>query len=571
MKLRYYQEDCIKSLYDWLHTEAKEPLCVLPTGTGKSIVIAQFIKTFLQQFPNTRIICCIDTKELVEQNYLALKGIWQNAPAGVYSAGLKRKQSGRQVLFGGIQSMYNKSHVIGRADILIVDEAHMANCNPGSMWNTFIKELQPQRIIGFTATPYRNDCGVIYSGKGTVFDGICYEYSVKQAMKDKYLSDIIPKTMTTHFDTSGIKMQNGDFSESELQDVVNTDEKNEAVIEEIIKYGKDRKGWLIFSAGCEHARQLDAILASKGYEGGVVLGDTPDTTRDKLIRDFKDRKLQYLINNAVLTKGFDAPHIDLLAAVRPTMSPVLWAQMVGRAFRICDDKENALLLDFAENIQRFGFIDEIEYRKRKKNDVEGVPPTKTCPDCDSILHAALRECPYCGFEFPKPEPEFNKKAYGGAVLSTQVVPEWKEVEAMYVSKHKTQKPTPTLRIEYVCTNLERYFEYICLEHEAGSFPRNKAIGWWLENTDKHLIKDIDITNWLVREHGVDTIPKTIDDAVKMQEAIIKPSRIKVIQDGKWWRVTHRDNRAPVSTKEGPRQDCQLAQEDIDALSEEVFL
>ena len=180
---------------------------------------------------------------------------------------LGRKQVKNQILFTGIQSVYNKAAKIGHTDILIVDECHMSNTNEGSMWDTFTKELNPTRIIGFTATPYRNDCGLIYTGENALFGGIAYEYTVKQGIKDGFLSTIIPKTMTTHFDVSNVATSNGDFVESQLQDVVNQDDKNRAVCNEIIKYGKDRKGWLIFSAGCKHAYELDAILKQHGYKG----------------------------------------------------------------------------------------------------------------------------------------------------------------------------------------------------------------------------------------------------------------------------------------------------------------
>jgi len=564
MKLRYYQKDCISALDHWLRNNPSNPVCDLATGTGKSVIIAQLIKVICQQYPETRILCCIDTKELIDQNYKKLKEMWANAPAGVCSAGLKRKDLKNQILFTGIQSVYGKAHLIGSCDILIVDEAHMLSMKSGTMWQQFIKELQPTRVIGFTATPYRNDCGLIYTPSTnpkipTLFGGLAYKYSVKQGMKDGFLSEVIPKTMTTHFDVSGVKTQNGDFAESQLQEVVNQKDKNQAVIDEIIKYGQDRKGWLIFSAGCDHAHELDLILKQRGYNGAVILGDTPDNLRDTYIVQFKNKELQYLINNAVLTKGFDAPHIDLLAAVRPTQSPVLWAQMIGRGFRIDEGKDNCLLLDFAENINRFGYIDEMEFTDKKKNnsDKEGVPVVKTCEKCESINPAGVRECKFCGHEFPPPEPMINKEAYGGAVLSTQVMPEWKDVDTMFVSLHKSKKPTPVLKVEYMCSNLERYFDWICLEHEG--YARTKAIKWWQENTDIYKAKSEKVVDWILKNPN--TIPRTIAEAVVLQEIIKKPSRIKVMQDGKFWRVLERDNRPPPPS-------CQPEQVDSGDFSEE---
>ncbi len=524
MQLRYYQSDCIAALYEWLYTNPENPLCVLATASGKSVIIAQLIKTMLQQYPETRIICAIDTKELVDQNYKKLLELWQHAPAGVCSAGLGRKQFKNQILFAGIQSIYRHANKVGNCDILIVDEVHMANLNEDSMWCKFITELNPKRIIGFTATPYRNDCGLIYTGENAIFGGIAYEYTIKQGIKDKFLAEIVPKGMSTHFDTKNIKVNGGDFAEGELQEAVNIEAKNLAVCDEIEAYGKDRKGWLIFSAGREHAKELHNILESRGHKGAYVLGDTPDDKRDQYIIDFKAGRLQYLVNNAVLTKGFDAPHIDLIAAVRPTKSIVLWVQQIGRGLRLAEGKENCLLLDFAENVNRFGLLDEIVFSDKKKSDKEGVPPVKTCPECDSILAASIMECPYCGHVFPKPEPEFNSKAYDGVMLSTQVQAEWKVVTGMIISKHKSKNPIPTLKIEYACENFERYFEYICLEHEG--YARSKAVRWWVDN-------------------ATIPAPKDIDDALLRGIEVIQPSKIKVIQEGKFWRVLARDNSQPL--------------------------
>lgn len=563
MKLRYYQEECIKSLYDWVHTQTTNPLCVLATAAGKSIIIAQFIKIIMQQYPKSRFICCIDTKELVAQNYLKLLEVWKTAPAGIFSAGLKKRDTEHPILFTGIQSIYNKAVAIGQRDFLIIDEAHMANLNEGSMWEQFISELKPNRIIGLTATPYRNDCGLIYTGDNTIFGGLCYDYTIKQGIKDKYLSEIIPKRMMTRFDVSGVKKQNGDFSEKELQEVVNIHEINKQVVNEIIECGKDRKGWLIFSAGCDHAHQLDILLKEAGYNGGVILGDTPSNKRDELIQDFKDQKIRYLINNAVLTKGFDAPHIDLLAAVRPTVSPVLWTQMIGRAFRLCEGKENALLLDFADNIFRFGYIDTMIWQdKIKINDEEGTPVVKECPDCQAILPAAVRECKHCGYQFPPPEPTINTTSYNGAVLSTQVVPEWKDVETVYYSKHIAKKTNiPILKVEYICKNFERYYEWICLEHEG--YARTKAFKWWKANTDLYQIKDKSVCDWIVQNRMFDSVPTSVDDALKLKDGIIIPSKIKVMEDEKFWKVLERDNQPPV-------QECQPEPEHNFDFSEEAY-
>lgn len=338
MKLRYYQRECIDAIYDWFGKMPYDPLLVCAMGTGKSVIIAQFIKEVVEKYPNQRIICAIDTKELVEQNYLKLCELWTFAPAGIYSAGLKKKQAGAQILFGGIQSMYKKAFEIGRADLLIVDECHMISLKNDAMWQQFINDLKKinpkMRIIGFTATPYRLDSGLLHTGDGAMFGGIAYEYGIKEGIADKYLSEIVPKSMVTKLSTEGVKKSGGEYIESQLQKAVDKDEITHEAVKEVVEYGANRKAWLVFSSGVQHAYHIRDEIRGYGITCEVVEGNTPDAERDRIIKDYKKGLIKCLVNNAVLTKGFDAPHIDLIAAMRPTESPVLWLQMVGRMLRI---------------------------------------------------------------------------------------------------------------------------------------------------------------------------------------------------------------------------------------------
>lgn len=441
------------------------------------------------------------------------------APAGIVSAGLNRREYKSQVLFCGIQSVYKKAFGIGKTDLLIVDEAHMLSLKSNSMWQTFITDLRAMNpnmlICGYTATPYRQDSGLLHTGDNAMFDELVYEYNIKEGIEDGFLSTIIPKSMDTNFDLSGVAKNAGDFVESQLQKAVNKEEITLVALDEIEEYGKERKGWLIFSSGVKHAHAIDQALSERGYKGGVIDGKTPNDERDELIRAFKAQELRYLVNNAVLTKGFDAPHIDLLAMLRPTISPVLWTQMVGRGLRLNSGKENCLLLDFAENIQRFGFIDEISF-KDKGEKKAGVPPMKECPECDTINYASAKHCMECGYEFPVVEEvKIQAKAYDGAVLSTQNPPKTYDVKQVYYDVQVSKKGIPMLVVTYTSgfMSMHTFKEYVLVEHEG--YAKQKAISWWRKRTNEPM-------------------PNTAEDALNVK--LLEPSQITIVKDGKYDRV-----------------------------------
>lgn len=554
---RYYQEDALKALRGALKDDKDcAPLAVLATGTGKALICAELFKHYVQNYPSTRMMCLVDTKELVKQNHDTLLEQWPSAPVGIYSAGLKRKEPKAQILFAGIQSAYSKAYQIGKIDILLIDECHMIGQKDGTRYQemiTALKVINPRmRVVGLTATPYRNDSGLLHTGDDRIFTDIVYEYTIKQGVADGFLSEITSKATTTELNVDGVGKRGGEFIESQLQKAVNVKDKNEAAIDEIITKGQARKKWLVFSSGVDHAKELARIMTERGVKCAVVLGTTPDTERDQIIKDFKAGLYRCLINNAVLTKGFDAPDIDLIAMLRPTMSPVLWLQMTGRGLRIADGKINCLLLDFAGNVKRFGYIDDIKF-KDKGDKGDGVPPMKECPECQEILYAGVRICPSCDHEFPAPEPEVDRKAFDGAVMSHQTDNRWLDVkDVVYSRHHNSKKDSTTMKVTYLTSNMDSYNQYVCFEHSG--YARSKAIQWWNLNVDKkdivseeHFLANPDVYN-------VGKVPSTIEHALEFMPLFIKPCRIFVALAGKYPEILDYDFSAPLQSQELPNDD-----------------
>jgi len=405
MQLREYQTRSIAMLYDWLSNNDGHVCLNLPTGSGKSIIIAQICKESLQNWPETRILMLCHQKELLEQNADKLRQLWPNVPLGIYSAGLGKKELAEPITFAGIQSIAKKSSLIGHIDLILVDEAHMISHKEEGGYRSLISELltiNPKlRIIGFSASPYRLGHGYI-TDKPALFDALIEPVSIEELIYKGYLSKLRSKLTSTKLSTEGVHKRGGEYIESELQAAVDTSDKNQAVVAEVIRIGHERKAWLFFCAGVDHAQHIKQCLLDQGITADCVTGDTPTAERAKMLAEFKAGRIQALTNANVLTTGFDHPSIDLIAMLRPTMSPGLYVQMAGRGLRIADGKTDCLVLDFAGVVDQHGPITAVK-PPPKKGDKIGEAPVKVCDNCQEIVHISCKVCPACGAAFPEVE------------------------------------------------------------------------------------------------------------------------------------------------------------------------
>jgi len=403
--LRDYQQRTIDQLYAWFEAgNTGNPCLVLPTGAGKSHIIAALCKDALQSWPETRILMLTHVKELISQNAEKMRQHWPNAPMGIYSAGLGRKELGEPITFAGIQSVRTKAKQIGHVDLIIIDEAHLVSHRDEGGYRTLLADLQAinpsLRIIGLTASPYRLGHGYI-TDKPAIFDALIEPVSIEELIYKGYLSTLRSKLTATKLEVDGVHKRGGEYIESELQAKVDTADKNARVVQEIISLAGERRSWLMFCAGVDHAQHIKEALTEQGIAAECVTGETPANERDRILRDFKAGRIKALSNANVLTTGFDAPGIDLIAMLRPTMSPGLYVQMAGRGLRIADGKTDCLVLDFAGVVEQHGPITAVR-PPPKKGDKIGEAPVKVCDNCQEICHLSVRVCPSCGQPFPEP-------------------------------------------------------------------------------------------------------------------------------------------------------------------------
>jgi DNA repair protein RadD len=515
--LRPYQSAAIQGIYNYFQDDTGNPLVVIPTAGGKSLVAATFVEGVLKAFPDQRILIVTHVRELIEQNYAELMKLWPQAPAGIYSAGLKKREIRAQLLFAGIQSIHRKVYDVQQCDLVLIDEAHLIPRTSNTMYRQFLdglKRLNPMlKVIGLTATPYRLDSGMLHQGEGSIFTDIAYEVSVRELIDLKYLSPVTSKRMATQLDVSGVGTRGGEFIAKDLEAAIDKDAITQSAVDEIVTYGANRKSWLIFCAGVDHAYHVRDAVRARGVTCETIVGDTPSAQREAIINDFKQGRIQCLTNANVLTTGFNAPAVDLIAMLRPTKSAGLYVQIVGRGCRLAPGKTDCLVLDFAGNIARHGPIDAIK-PKTPKSGEDGTAPVKPCPQCDSIVHAAVRVCPDCGHVFPEPQVKLEARASELDILSGGP-PQWLPVTRVSYARHDKPGKPSSMRVDY-WSGLSSHSEWVCIEHQG--YPRQKAATWWAN-----------------RAPGL-PLPKGVNEALAVSANLKCPAHIAVRPSGRYTEV-----------------------------------
>jgi len=414
--LRDYQADSVRRTLNWLSTRECNPLIVMPTASGKSLVIAELCRRIKRKDPDGRIIIATHVKELVEQNYAELKRWWPECDAGICSAGLKREDFKADITVGTIQTLYLRAWAFGDVRHIIIDEAHMIPRAANSRYQKMLRSIEIAAktkvpIIGLTATPYRLDSGFLHQGDDAIFDLIAANVPITKLIHDKHLVPLVNKVTATQIDTSRMLRNRDDFTTASMQVEVERQQISNKAINEITKSAAGRKSWLVFAVSIKHATELKDALNASGIPSRTVSSETPREERDQIIQAFRDGAFTALVSVNILTTGFNVPEIDLIALLRPTLSTALYVQMLGRGMRTAKDKSDCLVLDFGGNIERHGPINNLAIQVEAPIDVsgEGEMKTKICPTCEKQMLVVQRTCSDCGHLFTElsSEPDCN--------------------------------------------------------------------------------------------------------------------------------------------------------------------
>jgi DNA repair protein RadD len=482
MQLRSYQESAKRAVYEHLRSRDDNPLVVIPTAGGKTPLMASICKDAVSEWGG-RVLILAHVRELLQQAAEKLHAACPELPFGVYSAGLNRRDTAQEIIVAGIQSIYQRASELGAFDLALIDEAHLIPPEGDGMYRRFLadaRRLNPRlRIIGFTATPFRLNSGSLCSPEGFL-NAICFEIGVGELIRDGYLCPLITKAGKVKADTRGLHVRHGEFIADEVEALMDQGALVQAACAEIVDQTHDRHACLLFASSIAHGEHLVRVLAQQqGVECGFVCGNTPTPQRDETLHRFRCGQLKYLCNVNVLTTGFDVARIDCVALLRPTLSPGLYYQMVGRGFRLHPGKENCLVLDFGGNVLRHGPVDQVTVSAARNG--KGPAPVKECPECQSLIATGYARCPDCGQAFPPRQPRrCAAQASGAPILSEERTITRHAVQKVFYSIHTKRGASPhapkTLRVDYRLALNKYQSEWICLEHRG--YPRQKAIGWW---------------------------------------------------------------------------------------------
>ncbi len=389
MQLRSYQQDAAQAVIRHFQKSNAPAVVVLPTGSGKSLVIAALSSLAKRG----AVLVLAHVKELVQQNYEKLTSLGYHA--SIFSAGLGQKDLSNQIIFASVQSMARHVHQLTMSfSLLIIDECHRVALAGKDQYHQVINQLRAHNpglcILGLTATPYRLGKGWIYNThyQGIVrthaprfFKRCVYELPLRYLIDQGYLSPVNVEQRPLvfyQFDQLTAFPATGDFKTQDIEKALSKQQRiTPEIIADLCQRAQARQGVMIFAGSCQHAHEIYQLLPAT--QSALITGETPKQNRDQIIHAFKQQQLKYLVNVAVLTTGFDAPHVDVIAILRPTASVSLYLQMVGRGLRLSAKKQDCLLLDYAGN--RFDLYQpEI-----------GQP--KPAPDTELVQVL----CPACGF------------------------------------------------------------------------------------------------------------------------------------------------------------------------------
>lgn len=495
LTLRDYQREALDATLEQVG-EGKHPLCVLPTGAGKSLVLASLIA----RMDPEPVLVLSHVKELLEQDARALRLVAPKLQQRFFVAGLGEKDASAQVVFGSVQSVFRSLNLFRkRRAVVAVDEAHLCPRKGRAMYAQVFDHFAAAQRIGFTATPSRMDSGSLVEGEGAWFDCIAYSKEPKELIDDGFLVPLSGILTPQQADLSKVAMQGGEFVFAQAEEAVARTLSLSEAVESMKEHAKGRKSWLVFAAGIEHSMKVAEALRDGGVSAEVVTSKTEDEEREAIISRFKAGEFRALVNVGVLTTGFDAPATDCIVSLRPTQSKVLWQQMLGRGMRLSEGKRDCLLLDFVGNLDRLGgvgvVLESIDLRtpealaaqrkKKRSRKAEREDPT--------LIAASLADPMLSGRTF---EAIVNKVSF--FTVSSRRFPGKKILVGVY-----------DLQDEFGRALSARCF--VCLEYEGGA--RYHAMRWFAR-----------------RGLRGDDVPRSADQALLLVRVLPRPSEVEARYD-----------------------------------------
>jgi len=534
----YFQTDAKNAIFDYYEKGGKgNPLVCMPTGSGKSIVIADFLRDVFRFYPNQRVLMLTHVWKLILQNAQKMQTFWPTAPIGIHSAGLGQRDTMMPIIFGGVQSVAKNPEAFGHRDLILIDESHLLGSDEDSQYLKVIAALTKinpyLKVIGFTATPYRLKMGKLTDGG--LFSDICFDITThewfKRLIAEGYLSPLVGKpTKTVINGVSQLSIIGGDFNNKQAEALVDTDEITYNACKELLEIGYDRQKCMIFAAGVKNAEHIANMLDSFGASVTFVHSKLDSETNRKRLEAFDNDEYWCIVGANMLTTGYDNPRIDLIGDFQPTCSPGKHVQKYGRGTRVSPGKNNCRVLDFVGNIGRNGPIDDPVLPRKPGEKTGEPPPIKICSaekllvnkgkdpkewvlGCDEYNHASVRFCCGCAEEFSF-ETKLSATAFNNAPMKEDENPVFETVPikrpVIYQRHEGKQKAAgiispPTVKAIYPF-GIRTINMFLCFEHTGR--PGHNAREWW-------------------KRHAATEPPKTVNEFLSRTNELRQPKAMLV--------------------------------------------
>lgn len=543
--LRPYQEEAIETIMASM-LQDRYMLLQAATGAGKTIIFSELIKRLLKEF-RMRIAVLAHRRELIIQTADKLRKVWPGVPLGIACAGVTGNINLHSpVVVGSIQTLATRANRTAPFHLIILDEVHRLPAkNKESQFRQFLDKMESNfsdlRVLGVTATPYRLAHGYIYGteckpGFENWFSKLHFRIGIRDLQEQGFLCGVRAKEAENiEAELMGIRTTGGEYNLQDLSDLMSREVHVGSAVNAYREYGENRKHVVVFCVTIEHAKLVRHAFQEAGLSTGCVHSEMTLQERDRVLADYESGKLRILTNVGVLQEGWDSPQTDCIILCRPTKSPALYVQQIGRALRIHPGKEDMLILDLSGNIHTHGDPDNPQIKIPGISKKAPPPATKTCPQCKGIVLATAKECRCivlspegiareCGYQWPAPElVERNEP-----VVLVDV--QWKAPEQRYLKiediepvEYESKAGNKMLKL-FVHGSLnggklpKRLMDFLDFEGNASEYGRKKARMFW-------------------RQLGGDEPPPdTIQEALERFDELTVPEEVKVREDGPYLKI-----------------------------------
>jgi len=339
--LRPYQQEALDAVVSNANNGIKKQLVVLPTGAGKTVIFSQLPIIKPDTLP---MLVLAHRSELLDQARSKILDCNPNLTVEIEQA--ERKAGRVDVVVASVATLgrnntprieeYPKDYFKS----IVIDEAHHA---AAPSYRRIIDYFSPDFLLGVTATPQRSDSTRLID----VFDEIVYYRTIQDLIQEGWLSPLVGYRVKTSTDISEVEIQNGEYSQSQLEEKIDNPERNAHVVAAYRNLAMDKKA-LIYASGVRHAENLALSFRQASVETAVIVGTTPREERETILAQFAKGQISVIVNVGVLTEGFDEPSLEAIIIAKPTRSTLLYTQIVGRGTRLFEGKEHCIIIDIAD-------------------------------------------------------------------------------------------------------------------------------------------------------------------------------------------------------------------------------